>query len=372
MIDTIVLILTPDMFNVTKPELFNPPAYWFQNQTMGYALTKQNPTKGDLALGYYKPRLTLSRSVRPLQGYKTLLKIEISLPKLLFGNNLEELAPKDFTAVINKLTTMLSTMGIETTNEHLTKADVSSIHYAKNIPLTDGSTPYHYISKIKEANIKLSLDVNQTDYRNEGHSFKWHCNSYEVVFYDKIHDLEKAKLSSKRTVDKDGAMQLHLFDKLKQRNKFEILRMEVRLNKRNKIKQICKHLGIKTNLTLKSLCKLTTARAILLHYLDEIECKRPPLLDVKAPTDKALLVALMSNNPGFGPKRILQLYGLKRILESMNLRELRTIFGAYNNTSWYRLMAEAQQIDLPTTQSPFRAIRDCLMQFKPLRLGRMQ
>ncbi len=198
MIDTIVLTLTQDMFGITDPTQFEPHAYWAasslsassgrlldEKQSIPMGLkSKQNPTRKELAMGYYKPRLTLFRVSRPLQGYKTLLRIEVSLPKLLFGNNFEELKRKDFTAVINKLTNILKSMGVTTTKEQLAQADVSAIHYAKNIPLTDGSTPYHYINKIKEANIKLSLDVNQTDYRNEGHSFKWHCNSYEVVFYD--------------------------------------------------------------------------------------------------------------------------------------------------------------------------------------------
>ncbi len=187
MIDTIVLTLTPDMFSITKPEQFEPSTHWALNEKQSTPMglkSKQNPTRKEIALGYYKPRLTLLRSVRPLQGYKTLLRIEVSLPKLLFGNNFEELTHKDFAAVINRLVTILKPMGVATTAGQLAQADVSTIHYAKNIPLTDGSTPYHYINKIKEANIKLSLDVNQTDYRNEGHSFKWHCNSYEVVFYD--------------------------------------------------------------------------------------------------------------------------------------------------------------------------------------------
>ena len=60
----------------------------------------------------------------------------------------------------------------------------------------------------------MSLDVNQTDYRNEGHSYKWHCNSYEIVFYDKIKDLEKAKHSDKRAIEKDNAIQLNLFPQI--------------------------------------------------------------------------------------------------------------------------------------------------------------
>lgn len=97
----------------------------------------------------------------------------------------------------------------------------------------------------------MSLDVNQTDYRNEGHSYKWHCNSYEVVFYDKIKDLEKAKQSEKRSIEKDNAIQLHLFPELRKSNKLEILRMEVRLNKRQKMKHLFAKLGMKSDLSLK-------------------------------------------------------------------------------------------------------------------------
>ena len=93
-------------------------------------------------------------------------------------------------------------MVVITAAQILAQALVPAIYHSKTILLTAGSTPYHYINKIKEANIKLSLDVNQTDYRNDGHRFKWHSNSYEVIFYDKIKDLEKAKQSNKRALAK--------------------------------------------------------------------------------------------------------------------------------------------------------------------------
>ena len=157
------------------------------------------------------------------------------MPKLFYGNNFEELKGKDLQPLLSKLSSSLDQMGVIVAPSHLARAPISAIHYSKNIALTDGSTPYHYINKIKEANIKLSLDVNQTDYRNEGHSYKWHCNSYEVVFYDKIKDLEKARQSDKRALEKDSTLQLNLFSSLHKKKKLEILRMEVRLNMRQKI-----------------------------------------------------------------------------------------------------------------------------------------
>ena len=232
MIDTIVFTLHQHTYRITQPDLFTPSARWaLENSYQRHSAitSKQNPTKRELRSGIYKPRLTVSRRINALGNREIMLKVELSLPKLLFGNNFAELRYKDFILVINKLVTILHEMGIETTADTLTQASVSAIHYAKNIQLTDGSTPYHYIRKIKEANAQLSLDINQTDYRNEGHSYKWHTNSYEVAFYDKIKDLEQAKISSKRAVEKDNDLQLSLLKNFKQRRNVEYLRMEARL-----------------------------------------------------------------------------------------------------------------------------------------------
>ncbi|MFZ5953965.1 MAG: hypothetical protein ACOYT8_02565 [Candidatus Dependentiae bacterium] len=381
MIDTVVILLRKDQFTLTDPELFSPSAQWvlqpYTNQSHGIQ-SKQNPTKREFALGIYKPCLTLAHRINPLGGSTVSLKIELSLPKLMFGNNFQELRAKDFAALTHKLAQVLANMGIHTTPATLAKAPLSAIHYSKNIPLTDGSTPYHYINKIKEANTKLTLDVNQTDYRNEGHSYKWHCNSYEVVFYDKIKDLEKAQASSKRALEKDNELQLNFLDRFNNRNKLEILRMEVRLNKRHKIKQLFKVLHIPSDLSFKSLFKPTISKKVLLHYLDEIERARLAILDYKAPillrqgyegqVDKALLASLIINNPELSPKQILITYGLSKALDVVNIRELRALFAKCNQRSWYRLIKDVQKVKIVGTQSPFETVRECLKKFKPINL----
>lgn len=365
MIDTIVLTLSQDTYTIIEPDAFVPSARWAGGTfSLRGMQSKQNPTRKELLEGIYKPRLTLSNRFAGSSTPALMLKIELSLPKLLYGNNFNELQLKDFIRLTQKLAATLESMGVQTTPQALAQAPVSAIHYSKNIALTDGSTPYHYIQKIKESNIKLSLDVNQTDYRNEGHSYKWHSNSYEVAFYDKIRDLEKGIQSSKRTLEKDSALQLSLLDGFKKRKNLEFLRMEVRLNKRQKIKTLFAKLGIKSDLTFKGLFKPAISKKVLLHYLDEIESKRPALLDFKATNDKALMTALLLNNPDLKPKRIFQLYGLKKAFDTFNLRELRGMFGKCHQRNWYRLMAEARDIKLPGMLSPFSVIREQLIRFK--------
>ena len=153
MIDTIVFLLNQNMFQANK------------------LLSKKTKLR-------YVPRLTLGPR-RNLQGRReTMLKVELSLPKLLFGNNLEELQYKDLPKILTVLVKVLGQMGVKTTEEAIANAPVLAVHYSKNISFTDGATPYHFINKIRAANVERSLDVNQTDYRNYGHTYKWHCNAY--------------------------------------------------------------------------------------------------------------------------------------------------------------------------------------------------
>lgn len=371
MIDTVIIILSKGVFQITNPEAFKPSAKWASDsRTVAGIRSKQNPTKKELLEGIYKPRLTLTNRAKSKEGSELILKIELSLPKLLFGNNFTELTRKDFKLITQKLELTLASMGIDTTAEKIAQAEVSVIHYSKNIPLTDGSIPFQYINKIKEANTKLSLDISKTEYRN-GYSFKWHCNSYEVIFYDKIKDLQTAIKSNKRSLEKDSELQLYLFDRFNRQTKLEFLRMEVRLNKRQKIKSSLKKLGIKSNFNFSSLFKVAIAKKILLHYLDDIENKRPSLLDYSASNDKALLSALIIHNPELSNKRLLQIFGLKKALETFDTRELRIMLSRFSNRSWYRLMAEANKIKLPKTFRPFDVIRECIRKFNPLKLNKI-
>lgn len=368
MIDTIVITLSKDVFEITDPELFTPSASWALSNNIARGMqSKQNPLKKELLKGIYKPRLTIAYRYNKVTKPEIILKIELSLPKLLFGNNFSELRFKDFPAITNKLLCTLEGMGITTTTHALSNAPISAIHYSKNICLLDGSTPHFYINKIKEANTKLSLDVNQTEYRNAGHSYKWHTNYYEVAFYDKIRDLEKAQTSNKRAVEKDNELQSTIHERLqKRRTKFEVLRMEARLNKRVKIKELFSKLDIKTDLTFKKMFKPAISKKVLLHYFDELASKRPLLLDYRSTNGKALLADLLFNNPTLGPKQILQLYGFKQALEIMDMRELRTIFSRCSLRSWQRLIADVSNIQLPRGLDHFKIIREQLLKFDPI------
>ena len=133
MIDTVTLLIPPQQYNIIHDNFVPCAAFVFQHKTIKAVY---NPSVKELKQGIYKPRLTISRR-KDLYGVsQIMLTIELSLPKLLFGNNLEELKYKDFNAVIFKLHETLYEMGVEISIDDLKDATVLTIHYAKNIALT--------------------------------------------------------------------------------------------------------------------------------------------------------------------------------------------------------------------------------------------
>ena len=145
--------------------------------------------------------------------------------------------------------------------------------------------------------------------------------------------------------------------------------MEVRLNKRQKIKQLFKKLNIKLDLTFKKLFKPAISKKILLHYLDELENRRPPLIDYSSSNDKALLTDLIFNNPEFSANKILQIFGFKKALEIVNLRELRNLFGNQKQNSWYRLISDTNKVKLAKQESSLKPIIECLEKFNTIKLS---
>jgi hypothetical protein len=145
MLDTVVLTLDQRHFEVLQPERFSPsakglllPPYYPLGSRGNFACV-QNPTKADLQGGRYLPRLTLAKR-KILSGFGLTLRMEFSAPKLVFGNNFDELESRDFAKVLIALHRGLARMGISVSTGVLREARVSAIHYSKNVAFTDYTT----------------------------------------------------------------------------------------------------------------------------------------------------------------------------------------------------------------------------------------
>lgn len=372
MIDTVVLTLNHEDFSIQEPERFNPSARILFSTpprelgSRGNMSCYQNPTTTELKEGNYKPRLTLNKRIRA-GGYAITLKIEFSVPKLIFGNNFDELSDKDFEQVISILYEQLLGMGVFTRREILRNASVSSIHFSKNIILEDFLTSSMMINELKKTDLGKRLDLNKTDYRNGGHAVRYHANSYEIIFYDKVKDMEQAKVSEKRAIEKENLIQFDLFQDIKPRG-LEVLRMEVRLGNRVKLKSILKEVDLVMEMSFKNLFQSAVSKKILLHYWEKISKDYSWLSQThQKPEDIFESVYRQGQTK---PLKALQVLGGLKLIESIGMRGFRVLLGKISERTWQRLKKTLENYPKENAQKgrSILFLRDSLVEFLPAKL----
>ncbi len=367
MLDTIAINLRQTDYVIRHPERFHPHAGAMRNPLFGdggMIKCVYNPTKKEKAQGYL-PRLTIYK--KPYGDWldAVWMKIEFSAPKLVFGNNFEELnGNQDFNQVIEALFTALERMGIETTRDMLINAKVSAIHYSKNILLERDTPCSLLIQTLEKLDMSARLDLNQTDFRNGGQMVKYHASNYEIALYDKVKDLEQArKYGAGRGAERDYDCQLGFLAELR---KPEVLRLEIRLKSR-KIKSLLAVLGFKSRTTMKELFCANLARAVLLHYWDEIT-KGLYILNIDATDTEKLADNIRAHFPSKRPTSVLALMGFIRACHDVGVRGTKILL-CLNDAQFYRLKADAKKLEQDARSPRFRilaSIRAQLKEFIPL------
>ncbi len=363
MIDTIAINIPEKDFKIKSPERFNPNAAAIFNPVFGDGgLVKAvyNPTKADKAKGY-RPRLTLFKRPYTERVRAIWLKIEFSAPKLIFGNNFEELrgSANDLEGVIDNLLIALGSMGIETTYESLLNARISAIHYSKNI-LLERSTPcYLLIQTLEKLDLSGKLDLTQTDFRNSGQMVKYHSSLYEIALYDKVKDLEQAaKYGEKRGIEIDYGETDGLFSN---HRKPEVLRFEVRLTSR-KIKSLFRTLKFKQSCILKELFDGNLSRAILMHYWQVIT-DGLYVMNIDVNNIESLLHSAHKAFPHKRPAKILELIGFIMTSQKLGMRGARLALGLKNH-QWYRLKVDLKILEKHAGCPRFMILADIKQQLR--------
>jgi len=379
MLDTIVLKLNSKQFTISDhskftdntKNLFEPPFKAFCGSK--YIKSIQNPTKAQIAAHGYLPRLTVIKA-KASDGFLITLKIELSAPKLMFGNNFDELEDKHFDMFCVLLKQKLSLMAVEVTLDAIRQANIVAIHYSKNIVLTDYTRCATYLDKLHKSDISAALDINQRDYRNKGHALKYHANSYELTFYDKLKDLAASKRSEKRAIENDNFTQHDFLEEINKMPKnVEILRMELRLNTPKKLNEIVKKVTTnKTPLTIKNLFSQELAQKVLLHYWSIIESNLK-LYTISQHKPDDLIFAIEKQSKKLSIAKTLKLVGLATLIKQHGIRGVRSLFGQHlSSSAWYNLKNDT--LDIKATLDEYQpdkymqVVKSALQDFQTVKM----
>lgn len=367
MIDTICLLIPGQnvlyLSGISNWELYS--------RTSQYDKFVRNPTKAEKMTGKYFPRIT-GYSRNKFKGSQNI-RIEFSVPKLLYLNNLDELEDKDFEEVIEVLQDRLKTMGIKVFKSILMGASVSSVHYSKNILLQDGYTSNYVISEINKVNLRKSFDFSKTRFMNDGQSLYAHATSHEFVIYDKVADLNKDK---KRAIDKDQTTkQRSIFEILNKSEFKEIIRFEIRLNHKQKLNKILQDLGYEKNLTFKDIFSSEISKKVVTSYWEKLVKEKSFGIFSISMSIKDMLQKLFSEDKKLKPKQAIYLLGLFMLAKDENgMRQLRTIISKNSHDrTWYRITKDMQKSNELITKNKFRnwvtQIDKALEIYKPYKIN---
>lgn len=353
MIDTVCLLIPKDRVTILDLVHQGVPAWTLQSKTEQYDKFIKNPSKRDLHSGLYFPRLTGYK--RKFFGKSENIRIEFSVPKLLYLNNLEELEEGDFQEVVRILQDRLETMGVVLTQKELQTASISSVHFSKNILLEDGYTASHLISEMNKVNLRKSFDFTRSRYINDGQSLYAHTTSHQLVIYDKMADLDKDK---KRAIDKEQtSYQRSLFSELnKEKEHQEIIRIEVRLNQKQKMNKVLEGLGYSINPSFEDIFKIDISRKVVSSYWQKLIKERNLGLFSISLSIKDILQTLFLADKKLKPKLAIYLLGLFMLARDENgMRQLRTIVSKRcTDRTWYRIVKDMQQSSELITKNKLR------------------
>jgi hypothetical protein len=335
--------------------------------TTGVFKAVANPSSAYKKMGVYQPRLTYTERPFGLHDKRHELAIELSLPKLMFGNNFSELTDANFAVVVKKLSDVLRiTYNVWLLPHMLQQASVGKIDYSKNIIFTDQTPVSSIVNNIQRANISKTYDVQNTDFKNGGYVYHIHTNCLDVAIYDKVADLKQEKVSPKRSREKDGFIQMDLLDELEKHKRVTVARFEVRINGVRKIRSELASIGIVNNLTFQEMFSTDISRKLLLRHWNNLFDRVPKaLLDTDTP--EQLLLNITKATPGIKAREALAIVGLQLLSNNHNERYVRNLIeGLFTPSQYRRLRPKGREPPNPTQLKTMMHVTETLTAMMPV------
>lgn len=369
MVDTVVLRINRNDFAIT------PSAYPHFSQSVRSVLDAgvktgrfvkvvYQPSQELKQSGLYFPRFSIMKAARR-GGYTIYAHIEFSAPKILFGNNFDELTGNELWQVCEALSERLRMMEIIVRPETLASATVSTIHYGKNIPFTNYTTASQIIGDLAKCDATIRKQHNTRDYINGGEALYLQTSASGLIIYDKVRELKTTRWKKGQFED-DNQCQFYVLDQVK--TPFEVVRIEVRLRKPETIRSTFSKCNI--DLHSNKFCDLFSrdiAQSILMDYCSVFMAEQNKLIAIRGNLGE-LITELKRGSPKISPKNILTIIGMKALLNEDGFRNIRKEIGA-TSEQWLRIKETINKANISTSQqNSIDIVNQSLEKFIPIKL----
>jgi|SRR3989344_4285426 len=287
---------------------------------------------------YYLPKVDIFETLtKDRKRVLYILKIECSVPKLLFANSIQEAGEVHKEEIFNALKNVLWRVGIQISKEAITDARLATVHLCKNVPLPRDIRMQEALSELGRVDINKTVDITNKEEKNWGRWLQVFSLTIERIFYDKVADAmrPKGKRKDKSRIDYERA----LIERFGLQNR-EIFRYEYRIKKGQTVmREINTALGRKpkTIIAFKDLFAPNLIKTMLLKSWRDLIQRPENQLALLGPTDDLALLQHMLAQAKIGGKahclnKALTSYGLARTIRDHGAKEVKRIVFTTINT----------------------------------------
>ncbi len=377
-IDTVTLLFQANQFALLEPARFTPNATNIlkaTNYDLGrgaYMPAKCNPFKKDNQTFGYLPYLTLYVGVRG-GGLGKGLRVQFSVPKLLRGNNFDELDEADFEAICQRILDGLAYYKVRIWGglETVKNAQCQVVHYSKNFVLPHTMTSNEVLREIRKCDVNAWKATSDDKYSDGGHGYKTHTKYHELAFYDKMIEYFKGKRGQPH-YDDDNQLAFDLFSDVPRKQLPEVFRMEVRLGNPRTIKAALKNARLPPDdITFQTLFRADYSQQVLQWQLDDYYSRYPKIVSADVENELELLSDLFVQNPDRHMSTIMAAIGLYTLNKQSGMRELKDVVGVKGVEALHRLAKKANDQLQYSTEKPevFELLQAELDKFRPVYLA---
>ncbi len=281
-------------------------------------------------VNFPNPRAKTEESGR-IYGYQ----ITFSAPKLLYGNNIEEVTENQFEEVVDVLYEQLQFLALPTeiTKEDIRRAKVRRLDYSKNAMIAELVPGEQFCSMLMRSEHTYKSKYAQTQYRH-GELYRENIKKRSIVVYDKLEEfrnsLPKNKVLNVREQFFLAAEKAHLF---------QVFRLEVQMQDLNQIALELERFGVKrAEITFSRVFSKELAHSILMRYWKSAIENLDPNPELFSEDNLLATFNEMAVNKGNkGPQALLATFGLRYLAHKCGLGNVKDIFyREYDGQAWLR------------------------------------
>jgi len=321
-----------------KPRIrFDSPT-WLGAAYRGKIKATLNVSPSEKRLGIYRPSFTYFQNPAGTNMPRYVLYAQFSVPKLIYGNNFQEVSEQELDRVTQALKDALGYIGLNMGAEQIRKTRVIKVDFAKNVIYGNYTSTNLIIKNIATADISTRYDVLRASFRNGGQAFHIHTGVKDVVIYDKVDDLRQAKKGDKRAIEDDNYTQHDLLKLFEQHKNISVVRFEVRLRTTRKIQLVLSKIGADIpELTFEALFSTDLARRVL-SYEWELILDAIPKIALSDDTPDRLLAKIYDDDPMIKPLHAFAKLGMQYALSAQDTRYVRNLVTKHSGQhAWARL-----------------------------------